>query len=68
MANDQQVNIQLSTISKDLTPSFSSFLLNDEDFFKAVGQVVNLVKTYGSSFSFGLLIFQGGDSKDLQHR
>lgn len=42
--------------------------LTNEDFVIAVGQVVNLVKTYGSSFSSGLLIFQGGDSKDLRRR
>lgn len=42
--------------------------LNDKDFIIAVGQVVNLVKTFGTSFSSGLLIFEGGDSKGLQRR
>ena len=42
--------------------------LTDKDFITAVGQVVNLVSTYGSSFSSGLLFFNGGDSKGLQRR
>ena len=42
--------------------------LTDKDFVTAVGQVVNLVKTFGTSFSSGLLIFQGGDSKGLERR
>lgn len=42
--------------------------LTDEEFIIAVGQVVNLVESYGTSFSSGLLFFGGGDSKDLQRR
>ena len=42
--------------------------LSDKEFITAVGQVVNLVETYGSSFSSGLLFFGGGDSKGLQRR
>ena len=42
--------------------------LTDREFLTAVGQVVNLVSTYGTSFSSGALIFQGGDSGDMQRR
>jgi hypothetical protein len=42
--------------------------LTEKEFIIATGQVANLVATYGGSFSSGLLIFQGGDSKDLQRR
>ena len=42
--------------------------LSAEEFITAVGQVVNLVSTYGSSFSSGLLIYQGGDRKDRERR
>ena len=42
--------------------------LSDEEFLVAVGQVVNLVSSYGSSFSSGALIFRGGDSNDLKRR
>ena len=42
--------------------------LEDEEFLSAVGQVVNLSITYGTSFSSGQLIFRGGDSSELQRR
>ena len=42
--------------------------LTDKDFITAIGQVVNLASTYGSSFSSGLLFFNGGDSKSLKRR
>lgn len=42
--------------------------LSDEEFLAALGQVTNLVKSYGSSYSSGALIFRGGDSQDLQPR
>ena len=42
--------------------------LTDKEFLEGVGQVVNLVATYGTSFSSGALIFQGGDRGSIQRR
>ena len=42
--------------------------LTTRDFITGLGQVVNLAKTFGSSFSSGLLLFRGGDSEGLQER
>lgn len=42
--------------------------LSDVEFLTGLGQVVNLVATFGSSYSSGALVFQGGDSRDLQRR
>jgi hypothetical protein len=42
--------------------------LSDEQFLQGVGQVVNLVTTYGTSYSSGLLVFGGGDSQAIQRR
>lgn len=42
--------------------------LQDRQFLGAIGQVVNLAATYGSSYSSGALIFRGGDSEALQRR
>jgi hypothetical protein len=39
--------------------------LADAEFLSALGQVVNLVATYGKSYSSGALIFGGGDSQEL---
>ena len=42
--------------------------LSDRDFLIGVGQVVNLVSSYGDSYSSGALIFRGGDSNGLEKR
>ncbi len=42
--------------------------LDEREFISAVGQVVNLALTFGSSYSSGALVFQGGDSQELQKR
>lgn len=42
--------------------------LQDKQFLGAIGQVVNLATTFGSSYSSGALIFRGGDSEALQRR
>lgn len=42
--------------------------LNDQQFLQGVGQVVNLVTSYGSTYSSGLLVFGGGDSGALQRK
>ena len=42
--------------------------LSDREFLVGVGQVVNLVSNYGSSYSSGALIFRGGDSNGLEKR
>ncbi len=41
--------------------------LGKDEFLSAVGQVVNLALTYGSSYTSGALSFGGGDSNEL-HR
>ena len=35
---------------------------------KGLGQVVNLANTFGSTYSSGLLIFGGGDSRGIQEK
>lgn len=42
--------------------------LGDEEFAKGLGQMVNLVATYGSSYSSGLFVFGGGDSQEEQRQ
>lgn len=42
--------------------------LNDEDFLVGLGQTVNSVITYGSTYSSGLLSFHGGDSEAILRR
>lgn len=43
-------------------------LLEDKQFLEAIGQVVNLATTYGSTYTSGGLIFQGGDSEAIERR
>lgn len=42
--------------------------LNDSQFLKGVGQTVNLARTYGVSYSSGLMNFGGGDSNGIRER
>lgn len=42
--------------------------LEDKEFLSALGQVLNLASTYGSSYSSGALVFRGGDSEELRQR
>lgn len=42
--------------------------LSDDEFLTALGETVNIVLTYGTSYSSGLLIFGGGDSAEIQRR
>ena len=42
--------------------------INDEDFVSGLGQTVNLVLTYGSSFASGGVVFGGGDSQVEQNQ
>ncbi len=42
--------------------------LQDREFLEGLGQVVNLVHSFGSTYSSGALIFRGGDSQGLQRR
>ena len=42
--------------------------LTDKEFLEGVAQVTNLAVTYGTSFSSGLLLFQGGDKGNIQRR
>lgn len=42
--------------------------LTDDDFLAGLGQTANVVATYGSSYSSGLLIFGTGDSAEIQRR
>jgi len=39
--------------------------LHDRQFISAIGQTVNIAKTYGRSYSSGALLYGGGDSKDI---
>lgn len=42
--------------------------LSDDEFLTALGETVNVVLTYGTSYSSGLFIFNGGDSGEIQRR
>lgn len=42
--------------------------LTDELFLSGLGQVVNVSRTFGATFSSGELVFGGGDSGDLQRQ
>ena len=42
--------------------------LDDESFLQALGQVVNLANTYGTTYSSGMLIYGGGDSSGIQEK
>ena len=42
--------------------------LSDDEFLTALGQTANIVLTYGTSYSSGLMIFGGGDSAEIQRR
>ena len=58
-------------IAKDLL--WSTFIhplstLHDRQLIEAIGQTVNLARTYGSSYASGLLLFGGGDSGAIQQR
>lgn len=40
--------------------------LSDEEFLVGLGETANIVLTYGTSYSSGLLIFGGGDSAEMR--
>ncbi len=42
--------------------------LTDEEFLVAIGQTVNVVTSYGTSFSSGLFIFGSGDSAEIERQ
>jgi hypothetical protein len=42
--------------------------LTNEDFLSGLGQAVNLVDTFGDTFSSGSSTFNGGDSHDLKEK
>ena len=42
--------------------------LTDQDFLLGIGQTANVVISYGSTFSSGILVFRGGDSGELQQQ
>jgi len=42
--------------------------LKKDQFIEGLGQVVNLVKTYGSAFTSGAMTFGGGDSRNLHRK
>ena len=42
--------------------------LDDEEFVVGLGQTVNTAATFGESYSSGALVFQGGDSGDIERR
>jgi hypothetical protein len=58
-------------IAKDLL--WSAYIhplstLSDDEFILGLAQTVNLVTTFGSSYSSGLLSFQGGDSNAIREK
>ena len=42
--------------------------LSDDEFLTALGETANIVITYGTTYSSGLMIFGGGDSAEIQRR
>ncbi len=42
--------------------------LDKNQFIEGLGQVVNLVKTYGTAFTSGAMTFGGGDSRNLHRK
>ena len=38
--------------------------LSEDEFFSGLGQTLNLVQTYGTTFSSGVFVFGGGDSQN----
>jgi hypothetical protein len=42
--------------------------LTDEQFISGLAQTITLVKSYGNSYSSGALIFNGGDSNELNQK
>ena len=42
--------------------------LSNPEFLSGLGQTVNLVTTFGTSFSSGALLFRGGDSENLHEK
>lgn len=42
--------------------------LRKDQLIEGIGQVVNLVKTYGSAFTSGAMTFGGGDSRNLHRK
>jgi len=42
--------------------------LSDEEFIVGLGQVTNLISSFGGSYSSGLLTYRGGDSEGLRKR
>ena len=42
--------------------------LSDDEFLTALGETANIVLTYGTTYSSGLMIFGGGDSAEIQRR
>ena len=42
--------------------------LSDEEFLVAIGETANNVMTFGTSYSSGMFIFNGGDSAEIQQR
>ncbi len=42
--------------------------LYDRQFIAAIGQTVNLAKTFGTTYSSGMLAYQGGDSRAILRR
>ncbi len=42
--------------------------LRDDEFLTGLGETVNLVSTFGTTYSSGLLNFGGGDSQAIKER
>lgn len=42
--------------------------LSEEQFVVAIGQTINVVVTFGTSYSSGVFVFNGGDSSEIERR
>jgi hypothetical protein len=62
-ALDARYAIAKETLWSAFIHSLSS--LSEHELLLGIGQVANLVTTFGSSFSSGLLLFGGGDSQGI---
>ncbi|MEM6639583.1 MAG: type III secretion system chaperone [Pseudomonadota bacterium] len=42
--------------------------LSEEQFITAIGQTINVVATFGTSYNSGVFVYGGGDSSELERR
>ena len=62
------VNMEDPEEGNKAVEALNGYTLHDRQLIEAIGQTVNLARTYGSSYASGLLLFGGGDSGAIQQR